>query len=219
MITASRRLLPWLILPFLSLSPVHPADRNKLCDSSVFLKGYANALELFISKEFKKSALVLEPFLNCKLPRLDAASLHLTLGRNYQELGQKEVAVQEFSKSLTFNPKSVHAYTNRGLVLASLGRLEDANRDLTKAIGIDSSSFIALSNRGVVYATQGNFNKATLDFDASIKLNPNFGEAYINRGIVRELIGDLAGACSDWKRAIQLRQFSARSWVADQCDT
>jgi tetratricopeptide (TPR) repeat protein len=199
--------------PCLASNPVQTP-----CSQLFFLKNYSAALDLFISKQFNKSLQLLTPLLACRVSSQYSSSLHLNIGRNYQELGQKDLALKAFTSAINLYPSSYQAYTNRGLVLASLGRLDDANRDFSQALRIDPSNFIALSNRGVAYATQGKLSIAINDFDKSIMLNPSYGEAYINRGIVRELTGDIRGACSDWKRAIQLRQFSARSWVAQQCD-
>ena len=218
MISRSRLLFPLLLLPIWWVPHAYTSQAGRACSETVFLSSYANALELFISKQYSQSSRVLTSLLSCKLSNKHVAAIHLNLGRNYQELGQKELALHSFSTALKFDATSFQAYTNRGLVLASLGRLDDANRDFSQALRIDPSNFIALSNRGVAFATQGKFANAVNDFDKSIMLNPSYGEAYINRGIVRELTGDIRGACSDWKRAIQLRQFSARSWVAQQCD-
>jgi tetratricopeptide (TPR) repeat protein len=217
-ISRFRLLWPLLLLPIWLVPGAYTSQDGRACSETEFLSSYATALELFISKQYSQSSRVFTTLLSCKLSRKHVAAIHLNLGRNYQELGQKELALQSFSNALRLDATSFQAFTNRGLVLASLGRLDDANRDFSQALRIAPSNFIALSNRGVAYATQGKFSDALKDFDMSIKLNPSYGEAYINRGIVRELAGDIRGACSDWKRAIQLRQFSARSWVAQQCD-
>jgi len=178
---------------------------------------YSDALEAFISKRFAASLDFYKSLLTCPLSRTVSASVHLGLGRNYQELSLKEESIREYGIALGYNNSLYQAFTNRGLVLASLGRLKEAINDFNSAITLDPQNYIALTNRGVAYATIGKFSLAIRDFDLALKANPGFGEAYLNRGIIFELSGDLPRACTDWKSALKLRQFSAKTWIDTQC--
>ena len=52
---------------------------------------------------------------------------------SYNELGQKEQAIHDYSEVIRLNPKDANAYNNRGLVYQTLGKAEQAQRDFDKA--------------------------------------------------------------------------------------
>jgi tetratricopeptide (TPR) repeat protein len=187
------------------------------CDPLHVQSIYSRALEAFISKQFDLSADFYRSIISCRFDSAMSASIHLGLGRVYQEQGLKEQSINEYSQALSLNNKLTQAYANRGLVFASVGQFKRSIDDLNAAIKLDPKNYVVLTNRGVAHATIGKFSLSIRDFDDALKINPKYGEAYLNRGIIFELKGDMPSACFDWKNAVKFRQFSAKTWVDTQC--
>jgi tetratricopeptide (TPR) repeat protein len=222
MIIKLRHLAPFCLLSFVfyvaSSGKLYAASANQVqnvCNQASQQEIYIKALESFIAKKYQNSIESYKQVLRCS-PLF--APAFFGLGRNYQELGLKEQSLDAYSKAISYNKTNSQVFSNRGLVKASLGRLNDSILDFNQSILLQPSNFIALTNRGVAFATSGRLLDAKKDFDQALRINANYGEAYINRGIVQELLGELPSACNDWKKAIALRQFSARPWVASQCE-
>ena len=61
-------------------------------------------------------------------------SAYLNRGTAYAELGQKERAIEEYSRAIELDPKKTKAYLNRGVAYAELGQMERAIEEYSRAI-------------------------------------------------------------------------------------
>ena len=61
------------------------------------------------------------------------ASFHSNRGFAYNELGQRERALQDFDEAIRLHPQLAEAYYGRGVVYRALGQTAEGDRDIAKA--------------------------------------------------------------------------------------
>ena len=70
-------------------------------------------------------------------------------GIEYQDLGEYQLAINNYTKAINEYPDYAPAYYNRGITYNKLGKYEDAIADFTRAIRIDLDYADAYLNRGI----------------------------------------------------------------------
>jgi len=110
------------------------------------------------------------------------ANAYSNRGFAYDDKGEYDKAIADYTQAIKINPKNAIAYTNRGAVYYSKGALDRAIADFDEAIKLNPNDALAYANRGIAYDNKGEVDRAIADFDKAIALDPNDGEAYKNRG-------------------------------------
>jgi protein O-mannosyl-transferase len=105
-------------------------------------------------------------------------------GIAYTNLREWELAISDFSKAISVDPKSAAVYADRGFVYGMTGQPEEAIADFTTALKIDPVNSKALQNRGVAYVNTGQDDKAIADFQKTIQIEPKYIKAYVNLGLI-----------------------------------
>ena len=113
-------------------------------------------------------------------------------------------AIADFNEAIQLDPKSAHAFRNRGVAYAKQRRQDRAIADFNEAIRLDPKSALAFRNRGVVYAYKGDYDRAIADFNEAIRLDPKSAPAFRNRGVAYAYKGDNDRAIADFNEAIRL---------------
>ena len=60
------------------------------------------------------------------------------MGVSYDELGQYQTAIADYTKAIQLDPDYALAYNNRGVAYRNLGQYASADADETKACSLDS---------------------------------------------------------------------------------
>jgi len=108
--------------------------------------------------------------------------LNYNLGKLYQDLGELELAKEQYENLISIDPKSYPAYNSLGYIaLVFEDNYEEAIRYFSKTIELDSTYDQAWCNRGVAYFYLKEWQKARADFLKCKKINPN------NENAIREL--------------------------------
>ncbi|HOY31095.1 MAG TPA: tetratricopeptide repeat protein [Bacteroidales bacterium] len=128
----------------------------------------------------------------------------LCRGFAYNNLGQIEKAIADYSKAIENDPAYTDAYYNRGVSYGNLGQWEKAIADLTRVIELDPKSVMAYSNRSVAYGNLGQYDKSISDNSKVIEINPHFAVAYYNRGYTYRMVGQWDKAIADLSKSIEL---------------
>lgn len=89
--------------------------------------------------------------------------VHNNRGIAYRRLGQYELALKDFARSLELNPKSAIAYSNRGHVFLDLGMVDEAVAAADKAIALRPNYAGAYAIRGLARARRGQREDAITD--------------------------------------------------------
>lgn len=102
-------------------------------------------------------------------------------GKMYQDRGEYDQAISDYSKAIALGSNWSKAYNNRGIVYTLLGNDPAALKDFDMAISINPRNAQFYNNRGLVHFYLKQDHKALANFNRSIKLNPNGASTYINR--------------------------------------
>jgi tetratricopeptide (TPR) repeat protein len=124
--------------------------------------------------------------------------------RCYQEVGQHDLAIDDYSRAIELDQTYPEAYNNCGAVYAEVGDYKTAIDYYDRAIVLDYQYAEPYNNRGVIYADQGDHKTAIANFDQAINLDPRFAVAYSNRGTSYAKQGDYKNAIANFDQAINL---------------
>jgi tetratricopeptide (TPR) repeat protein len=109
-------------------------------------------------------------------------------GTSYQNLGQFENAIQDYTSEITlFNGTAVY-YVNRGVSYANLSQRQNAIDDYTKAIQLDPNYAAAYNNRGVSYSELGDYASAGSDDAKACSLDNQYCNSQVGDGTATRLI-------------------------------
>jgi len=104
--------------------------------------------------------------------------LNYNLGKLYQDLGELELAKEQYQYLLAIDPYSYPAYNNLGYIAFYFeDNFEEAIRYYSKAIELDSSYFQAWCNRGLAYEYMDDYQNARADYLRCLKINPHYENA------------------------------------------
>ena len=100
------------------------------------------------------------------------ATDHYNQGVKYQQQGQLDLAIKEYTQAIEIDPKLPQAYLNRGNAYIAQGDYDRAIADCHKAIALNPKFAEAYHNRGLAYALKGDYAFALIDLDTAIALDP-----------------------------------------------
>ena len=102
------------------------------------------------------------------------ASTYLSIGNDYLQKGQFQLAFINFNKAIELNPFYSDAYALRGSIYGVAEKYELAIADLNKAIALNPLNSIAYALRGNAYFGLKKYELAIADFNKAIALNPSY---------------------------------------------
>jgi len=108
--------------------------------------------------------------------------LNYNLGKLFQDLGEYELAIEQYQNLISIDPRSYPAYNCLGYIAMNFeDSYEEAVRYFSKAIEIDSTYAQAWCNRGIAYELLEDWGRARADFLQCRKIDPG------NENAIREL--------------------------------
>jgi tetratricopeptide (TPR) repeat protein len=152
---------------------------------------------------------------------------HYESGLAWQQNGDHDQAIAEFTEAIRLDPQAVNAYYSRGLAYEEKNDIDNALADLQKVLSLRPESGWAdrklieqalqgedviaredveqavarvMVARGIIFYSQGEYQKAIGDFSEAIRLNPS-GSAHFERGRAYYLTGQFKEAVDDLDRA------------------
>jgi len=164
-----------------------------------------------LPKMMQESMQATQPWANSLMPRLQQRVLTRfekegikIRGLAYEEKGQYDEAISNYTKALEINPRDADAYYNRGVVYNRKGQSDEAISDFTKALEINPRDAHAYYNRGIVYNRKSQSDEAISDFTKALEINPRYAEAYKSRGSTYDDKGQYDEAISDYTKALEI---------------
>ena len=144
-----------------------------------------------------KNSIVLWTYVIEKEP-LSTDIVYDNRGSAFNDTGQFDRAIEDFSKAIVLNPSFALAYSNRGSAFINMGRLDRAVEDFDMAITLEPSAS-AYYSRGMVFERLGLPDRAIADYLQAIALKPSYGSAYFSLGVLYGMSGaiDKAIYCFD----------------------
>ena len=140
---------------------------------------------------------VIEEMQSRKYTSSDVAELEFQRGNVLFMVGQLDMAIEAYSKSIDLKPHVASYYNNRGIVYRKKGEVELAIRDCNKAIQLKSDFANAYISRGISYRIKGDYDQAITDYTKAIEFKPDSADAYYNRSKAWLYLGEQQKAKSD----------------------
>ena len=152
-------------------------------------ESYYKGVDYAVQGEFQKAkeefekALKLDPFYSSAELSLKTINdiieqkiereivIHIFKGVSYNNKGEYDKAIKEFTKALEINPKDATIYNVRGVAYYDKGQYDQAISDYNKAIEINPKYTDAYINRGITYFVKlENKAKGCADFKKACEL-------------------------------------------------
>ena len=115
-------------------------------------------------------------------------------GIEHQDLGEYQLAINNYTKAINESPDYSPAYYSRGITYNTLGKYEDAIADFTRVICI--GMYFDFANNELE-----NYEHAIVDYTRDVTIDLT-AYAYLNRGIAKWYLK--LPYCSDFKQACDL---------------
>ena len=125
-------------------------------------------------------------------------------GNAYVELGQYQLAFEDFDKSILLKPDFANTYNSRGEAYAKLGQYQRAFEDFNKSILLKPDYADSYYFRGRAYANVGLYQSALEDFNEAVRLKPDDADYFNNRGGAYIKLGQYQRAIKDFNKIILL---------------
>jgi tetratricopeptide (TPR) repeat protein len=135
----------------------------------------------------------------------DYADAYVTRGFAYDDLGQYQSAIWDYSEAIRLKPDYAIAYYVRGVAYDDLGQYQSAIEDYNEAVRLKPDYAIAYTNRGNAYYNLGQHQRAIEDYNEVIHLKPDYAIAYNNRGLAYDYLGQCQRAIEDYNKAVRLK--------------
>ena len=113
-------------------------------------------------------------------------------------------AIEEFRKSLEFDPRFTAAYYNKGVAENKSEKYADGVKTLTRLIELKSNYSKAYFQRGLSYQGLNKYSEAEADYEKSLNLDATNPKAYYNFGTLRFLQKDYEGALKYFTKTLEL---------------
>jgi tetratricopeptide (TPR) repeat protein len=127
--------------------------------------------------------------------------------------GKYDEAMNDFDKSLLYDPENADAYINRGVLFIYSNQYPEALEELQKAEKFDPKNAGVFFNRALVFYKQGNYAGAIIELDQCLKLDPEYTRAYFQKGVVLDAQGNSEEALKTLKKARSLGDTDAGPYI------
>lgn len=121
-----------------------------------------------------------------------------------KEMGDLDMAMFDYNRSVQFNPGYKDAYVNRGIVYCMKGKFDLAITDFNQAIKIEPDYFEAIYNRGIAFIETKEFDKAITDLNKIELTHADDARIFFSRGRAFSFSGKNDEALADFNHAISL---------------
>jgi tetratricopeptide (TPR) repeat protein len=97
---------------------------------------------------------------------------------------QYQIAIPEWEKALTLNPREARAHNSLGVALMETGKVEDALAHYRQALALNPQYAEAYNNLGEALSGQGMVKDAITQFEAAVQLDGEYLVARTNLGML-----------------------------------
>ncbi len=130
----------------------------------------------------------------------------------WEERGELDSAIADFTEAIRLNPNSTFTYKCRGTAWMGKKEYDKSIADYGEAIRLDPKDANAYKIRGILWSLKQEFEKAIADCDEAIRLNPESAVAYFARGNAWEDKREHDKAIADYDEVIRLEPKNADAY-------
>ncbi len=142
----------------------------------------------------------------------NATTPYTNRANHYRDIGKKDLAMQDYNKAISLDPKQSSIYNSRAKLLFANQAYLESIQDYTKGLSIDPDNVEMLVNRGAAYAATGQYEIALRDIDKAVKIDPKQKNAYLNRSLIYQRLEMFDQAIEDIDRYLGLDPNHANLW-------
>jgi tetratricopeptide (TPR) repeat protein len=139
------------------------------------------------------------------LEQEDIAAAFKNRGLAYDDLGQYDLAIQDFHRAIIINPRDWAVYNSRGATRIALRLYAEAVDDFDRALGLNPRAYVAFSNRCFAKALLGDCVAALSDCNKGLLLKVDDPNGLASRGFVKLLLKQYDAAIADYDAALRIR--------------
>jgi len=138
-------------------------------------------------------------------------------GRAYEELGQYEKALADFTTVTKLEPENSSALSSIGNYYLRKRDFKQSKYFFELAVEANERSAQAWYLLGLSEHKLGNTKEATKHYNAAIGLDKELADAYLNRGVLKALANKKKAACADFNMAKNLGAKEAAKALDKYC--
>jgi tetratricopeptide (TPR) repeat protein len=109
----------------------------------------------------------------------------LLLGIIAHQIGQYDLAISHFERTLAIKPNFANAHNDLGLSLQALGRFEEAKTCYERALAIKPDFAVAKNNLGNIFRELGQVEEAIACYEKALAINHDFLTAHYNLAMTK----------------------------------
>jgi eukaryotic-like serine/threonine-protein kinase len=117
-------------------------------------------------------------------------SSYVSLARLHSSLAKHDLALQEFQKALSINPRDADAIRGMAGAYERMGRVQDAEENYKKAIALKPDYWDGYNSLANFYDRQSRYSDAVAQYRHVIELTPDNPAAYSNLGAEYQSMDD-----------------------------
>jgi tetratricopeptide (TPR) repeat protein len=134
------------------------------------------------------------------------------LGVLYDELGDLELALEQFEAAELIEPNNVELMNNYGSVLGAMGRYDEAGELLRRAQRLDPDDVAVRTSLGILHYRRGVYAMAEADLAWVCEQNDAHGPAFYYLGEALNRLGRYDDALQALERATVLQPQNAKAF-------
>ncbi|MBP2680216.1 MAG: Type phosphodiesterase / nucleotide pyrophosphatase [Candidatus Krumholzibacteriota bacterium] len=126
------------------------------------------------------------------------------LGQRYQEQGEYEKAIEQFTKALAINPNFPSALNNIGVCYGRVKRYDLAEASFRKALSLKKNDVYAMNNLAILFLETGKLEDAARFGEMAVQTEPNYANGHLTLGSVYATAGNLDRAEREFMKVLEL---------------
>ena len=133
-------------------------------------------------------------------------------GSAHTELGQFDLAIDNYKKALVIKPDYADAFCNIGIIQKKIGELDESIISYKKAIKFNPLHAVAYYNLGDALKGQGKLEEAVEVYNKAVAIKPEYADAYYNLGNALKDQGKLEEAIEAYNKALKIKPDYAEAY-------
>ncbi len=182
---------------------------SKLFKYRKFSNQYAEAIDLFNKKEYKKSINLFDYFLKVKLKDENIYRLNMFANMQIKNFERAKELFDNFEQEFKLTSDD---YSNGGLIYSKLNMNNESLHFYNKSIELNAENVYSLNNKGFTLTLLEKYSEAIPLFDKAIEIDEFFAYSYNNRGLSKIKTGRVNEGLADIEKSIKLDKNNSYSY-------
>ena len=137
---------------------------------------------------------------------------HLVIGISKYDIENYKGALDDYKKSIEFNPNNARTYLEIGNAKLKLNDYKGAILDYSKSIEIDSNNADSYHNRSIAKSKLADYQGVIDDSTKTIEIDNNYTRAYFNRGTAYANLQEFMEAIGDMNKVMELEPNNSNAY-------